>query len=189
MNALWRVCANMTSLPSSPRVGHWAAVRLVDGSIHRGVIYTVDPESRHLVLLRPPDDAAADAHAVRPMVLFADAIAQVWQDSSSGAAEALPIADVTLERLNPDGEADGCASDHMDAPLVERRRVALCALLRSQRAPFEEQPDGTLLILGVLLVNPPYTPRACRCENEIVLDRFLEMLATNPLPLSETHES
>ena len=160
------------------RVGAWALVTLCDGSTHRGVVYTVDPEAGHLVLLVDAADATAQNNTVVPLVLPASSVASVVQDDGSVDQE-LP-ADATLIRV-ADEDADSISTradkdELLDAATIERRRTALCELLRSQRAPFEERPGGELLILGCLHVAPPYTPRACRCENAVVLDRFLTML-------------
>ena len=147
-------------------VGAWAVVHLVDGSVHRGVVYTVDPEAFHVVLLRPPaDSTAADTCDVSPLVLPASSIDSITQEHD--AVDMLG-GEAVLRRIAGSVEHD------FDSDAIERRRVAVCALLRSQRAPFEEMPSGDLLILGCLHLGPPYTAAACRCENEIVLGRFVD---------------
>ena len=137
-----------------------------------GVLHTVDPESGHLVLLQPSDDGVDGS--VSPLIVFASAIANAVQQAGGACADD----DATLERVDTELASD----DLFDAASVERRRIALIELLSSQRAPFEEASAGELLILGCLRIRPPYTSHSCSCENETVLDRFLEMLAENPLP-------
>ena len=155
------------------RVGAWAAVRLVDGTVHRGVVYTVDPEVGQLVLLLPhPDKDATDAHATQPLILPAHAIEEVLQDESP--SQEVLSRDATL-LLASDDRPTSAPHDDLDLEASKERHRALTALLSSQRAPFEERSGGKLVILGCLHIDPPYTMRACRCENEIVLGRFLEM--------------
>ena len=168
------------------RLDDWARVTLQDGSVVCGVLYTADPESGHIVLLQPPAEGSHHPATVVPQILFAQSIAQIHQNKIPGAPPVSPLhaGVASLKRVEPDGGAS--SSDPAEAPFesatVELRRQALTALLRSQRAPFDELPGGELLILGCLRVAPPYTSRSCACENEIVLDRYLEMIAANPLP-------
>lgn len=56
------------------------------------------------------------------------------------------------------------------------RREALLALLRSRHIPVSELDHAELLVLNCLHVSPPYVARTCKCENEIVLGRFLALL-------------
>ena len=161
-------------------LGAWAAVRTTDGSTHHGVVYTLDPECGHLVLLQPTD---GDSTAVLPRVLFSASIVSIAQasDASDGMVGPGPLALHCVEATGSESMSD--APKLLDAAAIEHRRTALCSLLRSQRAPFEELPRGELLILGCLKVMPPYTPSSCRCENEIVLDRFLDMLEKSAIGL------
>lgn len=168
------------------RIGAWALVELEDGSQHRGVIYTVDPEAGHVLLLQPCD--GDDPCAVTPLVLMGNSVERITQehaDSHRGAQPDVLAADAVLHRIADDSDDDApppsARIDTADEATIERRRAKLCSLLREQRAPFEELPKGDLLVLGCLRVAPPYTPRACRCENEVVLDRFTDMLRSNGL--------
>ena len=45
-------------------LGGWVTARLTDGSTHRGVLHTVDPETGALVLLRP--DEVFARHTANP---------------------------------------------------------------------------------------------------------------------------
>ena len=171
------------------RLDDWVRVTLQNGSVIRGILYTADPETGHIVLLQPAAEGSSRPGVVTPQLLLAESIVQIHQYPSD-AATALPLhaGPATLKRI----EADGCdepAEALFDSATVELRRQSLTTLLRSQRAPFEELSGGVLLILGCLRVVPPYTSRSCVCENEIVLDRFLEMCAANPLPTAPPDRS
>ena len=180
------------------RLGEWTVVVMCDGSEHRGVLYTADPESGHMVLVRPADDAQDEHdHSVIPTVLFNASIAKIVQEAQAvGVAESLaPDASLAREHRadelgdNIDATAAAMGLDGLDAAVLDLRREALISLLRSQRAPFEELDGGELLLLGCLRVRPPYTERSCDCENEIVLDRFCEMLSMHPLPGDLNHST
>ena len=169
----------------STRCGEWAVIRLVDGSAHRGVLYAMDPESGHVVLLRPIESQNGACNAA-PIVLFGHAIASISQGgggASNGAGAA------QLERILVRDDPESINVDGTPANLdTEDRRAAVRAMLLTQRAPFEEQTDGVFVVLGCLHIAPPYTRRACRCENEIVLDRFLELLE-DALPTSRAGDT
>ena len=167
-----RACVGLMQATTPLQLGRWTVARLADGTVQSGVLYTVDPESGHVVLLQPA--ANGDRRSVEPLIVFASAIVNVMQEAGGACASD----DATLERV----DAHLVGDNGFDAASIERRHAALTGLLSSQRAPFEECPGGELLILGCLRIHPPYTSRSCRCENETVLDRFLEMLADNPLP-------
>lgn len=143
----------------------WAVVRLRDGTTHRGVVHTVDPESGNVVLLRPV--AGGDRSAVSPIVLFAGGIASVVQQrGTAGSTESL-------------ARVDAKAASY-DEATTAARLAELRDRLRQRLLPFEDVAGGGLLVVGCLRVAPPYTVASCRCENEIVLDRFLELLADLP---------
>ena len=155
------------------RRGVWASVRLHDGSIHRGVVHTVDPETGNVVLLRP-DPTGGDATRAAPVVLFAHAIAAFSQGADPHRAATAETG--ALAPADP-----GPSTPVLDHATVEARLAALCELLRAQHLPFARVPDG-LLVLGCLHIAPPYTASACRCENEIVLDRVVELITAAELP-------
>lgn len=174
-SSLFVSCADLfMAASSSTSPGQWAAVRLTDGSIHRGVVYAVDPEVGHMVLLQPSD--ALDT--VQPVILFASSIAHVRvAPTMADRADAVLPADAVLKRAGGD-------DDHLalDASTISLRLEAVCARLHAKHVPYEEKENGVLLVLGCLQVGPPYTLASCRCENEIVLDRFVEMISHPPLP-------
>ena len=84
---------------ASCRRGAWAVVKLIDGSRHAGVLYAVDPESGHVVLLRPAQAEADQAAGSRvaPLVLFGPSIVSIAQspDATGAASEA------HLDRITP----------------------------------------------------------------------------------------
>ena len=147
---------------TSCRRGAWAVVKLIDGSRHAGVLYAVDPESGHVVLLRPAKaeaDDQAGGSRVAPLVLFGPSIVSMAQspDAAGTASEA------HLARITP---AD-CSPSTQRTTDSEQRRAAVRAALRAERAPFEEHLDGTFVVLDCLQIGPPYARHSCRCENEI----------------------
>ena len=76
----------------------------------------------------------------------------------------------------------GARTVPVDAAEQSRRCTALCDVLRKQRIPFTTEPcdaGGELLvILNCLRVAPPYTEDSCSSENETVLRRFRDLLAS-----------
>jgi len=162
-------------MDSAIYAGRWAAVRLTDGSQHRGFVHTVDPECGNVLILQQMNDPVS----VVPTVLFSSSIDCIVTEDEGKC----DLRVVKLER-HATHASGSSTNESYDDSLCELRRAALRSLLILQRAPFEEQSDGKIVILGCLFVDPPYTVHSCRCENEIVLDRFLEMLKRSPLPES-----
>ena len=168
----------------SLQLGRWTVARLTDGTVRTGVLYTMDPESGHVALLRPAAESTFNLEAghtcVTPLLLFSSSIAQIVQPPPEPKTVPLeaPVASATLERVVA-GRQDQLS---FEPEVIEARREALVVLLRSQRIPFEETAGRSLLILGCLRIVPPYVSLSCSCENEIVLDRFLGILDQNPLP-------
>ena len=146
-------------------LGEWAAVQLTDGSEHHGVLHAADPESGHVVLLQPVDDAD-DPQAVAPLVLFGPSILTISQARTRTPSAAR---DGTLTR-----ESD--AADAVADVDVDAQRASFRDFLRTEGAPFEEHADGRFVVLGCLEISAPYTRRSIRCENATVLERFLDIL-------------
>ena len=161
------------------RCGAWAVVKLCDGSVHRGVVHTVDPETGSVILLRPSDEG--DPMRVKPLVVFAHSIAAFSQGDEEGAAGSASSSWVA-ESLISRSDAAETQQPGLDDEAVEARRVALCKLLTKQRVPFADEGGDGLLVLKSLRVLPPYTARSCRCENETVLDRFIALIEAAQLP-------
>ena len=163
------------------RPNDWAEFTLTDGSTRHGFVYAVDPESGHVVLLQPVGGAESAApqsadshHQVTPLIVFGGSIVAVYQQPRSAACDR-PESEVIRLTRSDVSELAGA-----DEATVTARRHALRELLHTQHAPFEEAESGNFLVLGCLRISPPYRPHTCECENEIVLDRFLEMLAQVP---------
>ena len=154
--------SDMAVAHAACRIGEWAKVQLEDGTVHQGIVHTVDPESGHVVLLRPVDGQPLYAS---PLVLFGSAITSVAQASRAQST-------VWTGMLIKPSSADSM----LDAQTVERRRLAVRATLQHEFVPFEELENGQFCVLGCLNAAPPYTRRSCRCENEIVLERVAELL-------------
>ena len=150
----------------------WAVIRLNDGSTYRGIVYAVDPESGHVVML---ETGQGDAD-VRPVVLFSASIASVSQHDTEEAlaADVQLVHSSGLAQVEPETRA-----------AVHTRQRALRAVLLSERVPFEETTDGEFVVLGCLRCAAPFTRSTIHCENEIVLDRFLSLFV--PL-LQQRHD-
>ena len=164
-------------------MGAWAVVRLVDGSLERGILYARDPESGHVLLLRPDEQPGADRRAVRPRLIFSASISEVIQEPPEATPEQMQFREALLTRVVEGHEQR--AGGEVEPSTQAARQAAVRDLLLAHRLPFEERERGVFVVLGCLEVGPPYTAHSCRCENEIVLDRFLQMLEMIPDSLPE----
>ena len=166
----------------------WVTAHLVDGSSHRGVLHTVDPETGTVILLKPEGVSLAphrgaccranvallwraqpDPDVVRPLAIFNHAIASIEQHGDPPPTQRPKV---SLEPLRV-----GIAEE-LDTASIAARREAICDMLRRHRVPFELSGPSSeeLHVLSCLRVSPPYSARTCHCENEIVLGRFLSLL-------------
>ena len=59
------------------------------------------------------------------------------------------------------------------------KKTDLMAWLTKNRVPVTETVEDTsiLSVMGVLFIEPPYSPESCRCANEIVLDRIQRLMS------------
>ncbi|KAM6972474.1 gem-associated protein 6 [Aplochiton taeniatus] len=126
----------------------------------RGWVYTVDPVSASLVLVR--FNALSQASVT---VVMGHAVEQV---------EILQEADQdTAQRL-------GSVFHHQATPALspaqlQVRRDSLRLWLEQNRVPVQE--DGkTLRVAGVLTISAPYGAQDCSSPNEIILARVQELL-------------
>ena len=167
----------------------WVTAHLVDGSSHRGVLHTVDPETGTVILLKPEGVSLAphrggaccranvallwraqpDPDVVRPLAIFNHAIASIEQHGDPPPTQRPKV---SLEPMRV-----GIAEE-LDTASIAARREAICDMLRRHRVPFELSGPSSeeLHVLSCLRVSPPYSARTCHCENEIVLGRFLSLL-------------
>ena len=177
-------------LHSSPlpvyQVGAWARVTLTDGSKKLGVLHAVDPESGHVVLLQPAETSeaavvgSAQGSSVRPLIVFRHSVALIEQRAQDATVESPQ--DMRLERASGADSRGEAVDEHQASPTgtaeaCDARRQAIKDLLLAERLPYEEDEDGTFIILERMRFAPPYTAAMCQCENEVILDRVFEALS------------
>lgn len=59
--------------------------------------------------------------------------------------------------------------------LIAKRKTIVMEVLSDNRFPVSEK-DNTLLIEDIMIIEPPYYPENCKCNNSIILSRIQNIL-------------
>jgi len=80
--------------------------------------------------------------------------------------------------LSSDDFATICSPVISIAPEEQKkRREAVKQMLEKSSIPHQDDGDS-LVVMGMLHIDPPFTPLSCRCSNEVVLQRVQKLLET-----------
>jgi len=152
-------------------------ITTVDGVMHRGHVYTIDPVSFTFVLLMSKNEAVNTDDCL---------------PNTQHAEFVLGHSVRSIDILDDDG-ADHSA--HMDLLFkstsntsfteeeLSKRRERLHSWLSENRFPVEvkeSQPDVVSVGGDVLLIQPPYFPENCLSTNEIILSRVQSLIERMP---------
>jgi len=156
-------------------VSNWVECTLSTGETLRGILYSVDPEQGHLLLLNNTRVEGTWC----PMLLFNNHVVDVQvladQPECKLDLECNDIAIVMGEKLatqtNNKGETDVA------------RKQELKHFLESNHLPVEEQGD-CITVLGCVKILPPYTPAHCQSTNTIALGKIQSLLENFGKPLN-----
>ncbi|XP_043251773.1 gem-associated protein 6-like [Colletes gigas] len=126
----------------------------VDGTTASGVVYTVDPVSESVVLLRTCQQnylKIVFGHAIKNI--------KIRSDKPHDLPELFMNAPTNLLQSS-----------------LEERKNAVIKMLQENRLSVKEDED-ILTIENVLSIKPPYEPNDCVCTNSIILGRIQNLLA------------
>jgi len=152
-------------------------IRTVDGAVHRGHVYTIDPVSFTFVLLTYKDEVtAADKHV--PKIQHAELV----------LGHAVQSIDILGDgNVDHSADMDSLFRSSSDVTLSEeelqRRRDRLRSWLVANRFPVEitESRSDVVSVGGdILLIQPPYYPENCLSTNEIILSRVQSLIERMP---------
>ncbi|XP_068085308.1 gem-associated protein 6 [Anabrus simplex] len=136
----------------------------INGESHTGTVYTIDPVSESVILLKKNNDVISMdiimGHAVKSLAV------------KSGVLPVEP------DEVFPSESAPGLSKEEINE-LRNKLKDWLC----KNRLPIEE--DGEILRLqGVLEIHPPYGINQCVSGNEIILGRVQQLITIMPTSVS-----
>ena len=144
-----------------------------DGQEHEGFVFTVDPVSESIVLLRSTQPDSKDFASMSLKLL-------------PGAA----VRDVTVLSENVDTEVKSefdrlfrpASSKTLSQEELGQRKLHLKQWLEKHRLPVSLSPDGQALIVAeALTILPPFSEESCLSTNEIILSRIRTLIRDMPL--------
>ncbi|ELU02772.1 hypothetical protein CAPTEDRAFT_164594 [Capitella teleta] len=149
-------------------------VKTNKGDSYAGYVYTVDPVSQSVVLVRLSDDSREVASL---KVVFGHAVESIAADE---AAKSLTAEEKEfLEKLFKPEEIVH------DQESVLEHRGKLWKWLVDNKVPVNLTIDfdgaECLNISDALLIRPPYTSNDCQCANVIMLSKVQTLIANMPL--------
>jgi hypothetical protein len=145
---------------------------LCDNSSVAGFVYIIDPERQGFLIVPCGPTAILNLPSVRGVFIMMKGISSLRTVASENRL------DVTLSQsevflLN---RKDSVAADSKKLNEKIRSKADVLQILSANRLPFDEGPDGVIMVLNVLALHPPYNSRSCYCNNEIILQKVREIL-------------
>lgn len=139
-------------------VHKYVEVETVEGDIHRGTLYTIDPVSESVVLINKHEEKLSMD------IIMGHAVKSLQMKKSPDVAP----------------EDSFLSEDKEVSPgEIENRRERLVRWLEKNRTPVEA--DGQILRIGnAVEIRPPYGIDNCFSSNEIILDRLQNLMLTMP---------
>ncbi|GFO28651.1 gem-associated protein 6-like [Plakobranchus ocellatus] len=143
-----------------------------DNQSHKGYVYTVDPVSESIVLLKPSQANKID---------FVNLSLKLLPGAS--------IIDVTILEGDVDPQImrefdrlfRPASSKSLSHAEINNRRLRLKQWLEKHRLPVCVSPDGQALIVAeALTILPPYCEDSCLSTNEIILSRIRTLIRDMP---------
>merc|ERR1712025_243048 len=138
-----------------------------DGETHIGTVYTVDPVSETVVLVKENNDGGLQlnvlmGHAVQSTEVLGECEASLREK---------------IEKLFRSADVVNLTKDEL-----VKRRTQLYNWLIKNRIPIEVSADNeeVLSISDALYIEPPYSVESCRSTNEIVLGRVQGLIKNMP---------
>ena len=152
-------------------------ITTVDGVIHRGHVYTIDPVSSTFVLLMCKNktvginDHVQDTQHVEFVLGHAVQSIDILDDDGTDHSAHVDLLFKSANNVSFTEEE------------LHKRRERLRSWLSENRFPVEikeSQPDIVSVGGDVLLIQPPYFPENCLSTNEIILSRVQSLIERMP---------
>ncbi|XP_046388622.1 gem-associated protein 6-like isoform X2 [Ischnura elegans] len=128
-------------------------VTSVDGKQSLGLVYTIDPVSNSVVLLKT--DGSAE-------VIVGHSVKHIEPS----------YCEITIPHLNILSQE----KEEVDGKVCEASRVKLKNWLLENRIPIEEEGD-VLVVNNILKIYPPYGCDQCVCTNTVMLDKVHRLIS------------
>ncbi|KAI8335362.1 Gemin6 [Chlamydoabsidia padenii] len=141
-------------------IGQWTTVTLTSGKTQQGYFYTMDPDTKSMILYTPPS----------AVVLMGHAIKHYYFDQEKEAIN-----------VNEMEKALGCQQDHVPTQhQLQERKQGLINYLEKCRIPITHSPDDpVIMVLGCTRVAPPYVSTSITSDgNVILLKRVRDLVAS-----------
>lgn len=142
-------------------------IQVKDGTSHTGHLYTVDPVSESMVLVRMSDGKLTElelvmGHAIEGIIVLEEDT-EVCQDELDALFKVDMHSKITPEELN-------------------KRKERLKSWLLKNLLPVEESTERSdvLNLSDALYIEPPYGPENCCSTNEIILGRVQGLIKSMP---------
>lgn len=149
----------------------------LDGQLHSGWVYTIDPVSQSVTLLqftgRQHDNKIKHVDVI--LGHFVQSI-QVIDDNTEAHSS---LMDALFKPA-------ACHTDNLSTVEMRRRRDRVKKYLADSRVPVELSTENgdVISVGGVLFIHPPYTVDCCFSTNEIILGRIQKLLQGVPIDFS-----
>ncbi|XP_020282080.1 gem-associated protein 6-like, partial [Pseudomyrmex gracilis] len=134
-------------------VGKEVKIITKDENIHSGIVYTIDPVSDSIVLLHT---TKSTKYSLK--IIFGHAVKNINV-----------IAETTT--IIPELFLQNLPCKELSQELIAKRKDIVVKVLSDSRFPVSEK-NNTLLIEDIMVIEPPYYPENCKCNNSIVLSRI-----------------
>ena len=165
-----------TGVTDALQLGDSVTLKLAEGHTLSGVVYAVDPEQGHVVLI-----SGGHGAALACQVVFSHAVVAVDQQTAATEA-AWALVDRFTAALSVDGGgAADPAAPRDDSPAWAARRDTVVSHLQRHGLPAVFVPATLALeILGTVTISPPYTAATCASANTVVLARTRQLMDALP---------
>ncbi|EYB81606.1 hypothetical protein Y032_0378g289 [Ancylostoma ceylanicum] len=165
----------MDAAPPFSWIAHPVKVQLVQGGREQSVegnLYTVDPVTGSLVLLRFRNEKPYQLVWI-PREGYVS-VSMMEESSPHCQQHSVELSDMMSHMFGMR------QVDEFDPEELKQRRDRLLSWLQANHVEVKECDDGSLLIFGAARIRPPYTEEHCACDNAIVLKRLRALVGKVP---------
>lgn len=163
-------------------IGHRVSVKTLQGESHEGVIFTLDPSMGVLVLeQRKAMEPKATYRVLRTSQVREIQVLERCEPPAEDAPEKLPLPEVNHAAVKQREErAIARAREdmgEMNKHVTVRAHAIFDAMRKTMPCQWFEKDDiHCIVVLGEVIVRPPYTPETCQGKGA-TLSRVQKVLA------------
>ncbi|KAF9902624.1 hypothetical protein BX616_001870 [Lobosporangium transversale] len=189
MNEEWQLFRN-TLREIYVQLGSFCNVTMLNEKMYSGYLYTVDPETRTVLILQQQRYHQERSQERQPSIPSNErsVLGSVWTMVAvrMHAMKDLEFQDnkglgrLTLEEMDSIAHISRKLYDPAD---IQSRKNRLVAMLRTKCIPVESTADDKVIhIMNSVHVHPPYVSESIECANDVIRERVKGMI----LRLQET---